>query len=487
MRNLDKIFKIIAFLALLLLSVTSKAQVPLYQLEYAPDSNYVIGANPLGEPIWVHVDSLAIVDSIYLRGDSLILLKNGSGQVYKSRIYDFNSSFVYYYDIPNPQSGDIWVPDEYDPSEKAKYYNGSSWVTFDFDGYVGNEGELSLANITTLWNAVRVRSTGGGSGSEIIVVGDTLINVEYDGIVPRLRLSIDTTVLNTFAGETQYLNPYIITGDTVGFYITVAQDTVLFQNTIDTSSNCCAPSIGSDTLYIGDHYVVLPSGEATTVGDTPTINMTLTGVNITGEVIDGSITPAKLDRTYLTAEVDGSITNEIELPSQTGNSGKYLTTNGTTPLWGSVAGNNRLKLSSGDYSTSSTSVSEWTGSNFRDTIQSTGWHKIEVYANFTTAATTTGIAFDITAAGHGYASGFYSASINDAADVSVRTHKNVNFLGADPIITSGVSSTSEDHTLYANVTCYISSGNIVIPKFGSEVSGSTATFKGFARLIITKL
>lgn len=36
---------------------------------------------------------------------------------------------------------------------------------------------------------------------------------------------------------------------------------------------------------------------------------------------------------YLTAEVDGSITNEIELPSQTGNSGKVLGTNGTSPAW----------------------------------------------------------------------------------------------------------------------------------------------------------
>lgn len=39
---------------------------------------------------------------------------------------------------------------------------------------------------------------------------------------------------------------------------------------------------------------------------------------------------------FLTAEVDGSITNEIELPSQTSQSGKYLTTNGTSPSWTTV-------------------------------------------------------------------------------------------------------------------------------------------------------
>lgn len=35
----------------------------------------------------------------------------------------------------------------------------------------------------------------------------------------------------------------------------------------------------------------------------------------------------------LTSEVDGSITNEIELPTQTGNNGKILTTDGSTPSW----------------------------------------------------------------------------------------------------------------------------------------------------------
>lgn len=37
--------------------------------------------------------------------------------------------------------------------------------------------------------------------------------------------------------------------------------------------------------------------------------------------------------TYLTTEVDGSVTNEIELPSQSGKTGKYLKTNGTSVSW----------------------------------------------------------------------------------------------------------------------------------------------------------
>lgn len=40
---------------------------------------------------------------------------------------------------------------------------------------------------------------------------------------------------------------------------------------------------------------------------------------------------------FLTSEVDGSITNEIELPSQTGQIGKILGTNGTSAVWQAAA------------------------------------------------------------------------------------------------------------------------------------------------------
>ncbi|MBI5324902.1 MAG: tail fiber domain-containing protein [Ignavibacteriae bacterium] len=40
---------------------------------------------------------------------------------------------------------------------------------------------------------------------------------------------------------------------------------------------------------------------------------------------------------YLTSEIDGSVTNEIELPSQTGNTGKYLKTDGTIASWSDVS------------------------------------------------------------------------------------------------------------------------------------------------------
>jgi hypothetical protein len=277
MRNLDKIFKVVAFLLLLLLSITSKAQVPLYQLEYAIDSNYVIGALPSGEPVWVHRDSLGF-----------------------GRIYDYNQTSIYYYDIPNPQKGDIYVDDQYDTGGKVWYYDGSDWVIFDYDSRIGNEGELSLRNSIAYWNRVGIRSTGLGSGSEVGVQGDTLIRVSYDEIVPILRLKIDTTTLLDLT--TQYLNPYIMGPDTVGFYLTIAQDTVLFVATADTTA-------GTVDIVTGTSPIII-TGDAT---HTPNVTIQNATTSQSGA---------------LTSTDWNTFNNKFNLPSLT--NGSVLFSNGTT-------------------------------------------------------------------------------------------------------------------------------------------------------------
>lgn len=62
---------------------------------------------------------------------------------------------------------------------------------------------------------------------------------------------------------------------------------------------------------IGSPYVVNNTApESTNTTDSGTIDFTQTGDNITAIVKDGSITPVKLDRTYLESEVDGDVNNE---------------------------------------------------------------------------------------------------------------------------------------------------------------------------------
>jgi len=65
------------------------------------------------------------------------------------------------------------------------------------------------------------------------------------------------------------------------------------------------------------------------------------------------------DAGYLTTEVDGSITNEIELPVQTGNSGKFLTTNGTAVSWDEVNSLPDQTNNAGKYLTTNGTAASW--------------------------------------------------------------------------------------------------------------------------------
>jgi hypothetical protein len=136
-----------------------------------------------------------------------------------------------------------------------------------------------------------------------LVSGTNIKTVNGNSLLGSGNVSISTI------DSTAYFDPYIIGSDTVGVILQESQDTVHFITTEST---------------------VVP--ESTTVSDSGTIDLTKTGYDISGVVVDGSITPAKLDRAYLTAYTE----NDPTIASQSGNNGKYLTTNGTTTSWATV-------------------------------------------------------------------------------------------------------------------------------------------------------
>lgn len=84
-----------------------------------------------------------------------------------------------------------------------------------------------------------------------------------------------------------------------------------------------------------------------------------TALSIAG-ALTGPDTISLSDRidTKLSVEVDGSVTNEIELPSQSGQSGKILSTNGSSPQWitDNVGTVTSVALSSSDLSVSGSPV-----------------------------------------------------------------------------------------------------------------------------------
>jgi hypothetical protein len=103
-----------------------------------------------------------------------------------------------------------------------------------------------------------------------------------------------------------------------------------------------------------------PTFRAIVAADIPTLNQNTTGTasNVTGTV---AIANGGTGQTTATAAFDALA------PSQTSNSGKYLTTNGTTTSWATVASTapafGRVVRTSGSVSTTSTSLVDLTGAS----------------------------------------------------------------------------------------------------------------------------
>lgn len=117
-------------------------------------------------------------------------------------------------------------------------------------------------------------------------------------------------------------------------------------------SGAYADLTGKPTLFDGEYNSLTNRPTIPTTTSQLTNNSGfLTGIN------SGQVTTA-LGYTPLQTEVDGSITNEIELASQAGQSGKVLSTNGTTTSWislpSAVGTNNAAGYGSGTVYTLST-------------------------------------------------------------------------------------------------------------------------------------
>jgi len=501
-----KFLKIVLFL---ILGFNTSAQIELFQLQWATDSSYVIGSLPSGEPVWVHIDSLGLADSIYLQGDSIIVLKKGSGQVYRSRIWDEND-YSSRYDIPNPQLNDL-----YGDGQKLYYWDGDSWELLDRDGEIGNEGLLGLQQIAT--NIIGLTSSSNGFDIKHIV-GINGIQISTNEL-DTINIGIDTTLFE--AGETQYLNPYVVTGDTTGFYLTVAQDTVLFVNTIDTAAYCCPPSLSGDTLFIAENYVQLPKenligGWGITATESPyytwniiadssqvatQYDLTLIGgsqtlsIDSTNRVFEISISGGNTVKFKDTGGVDSTTvvngygTTITESPANqfniTVDSSKFATAYDLTQVSGSNS--KVIDILGSDFTTSATSLQT---TDLAYTFPSTGTYEVKLYGTYTSSNTANGISFGYVESG-GLTASFVTGShyVYDrgtAASASTVGVRGVFGLSTS-IATASVANASSPLTIMSEILVTVSATGTLTFNFASESGSYSTTLLAGSSLIVEKL
>lgn len=167
--------------------------------------------------------------------------------------------------------------------------------------------------------------------AKIVVSGGNIISIE-DGT--ESDPTVDVAVKGISNTDQDHWNMGFIAsqwGNPNGVFVSLAED----YNNPQWFHNLALSKIaweGTSTQYMR------ANGTYTTFPSIP---------NNTNQLTNGS--------GFLTIEIDGSVTNEIELPTQSGQSGKYLTTNGSTTNWNNIpsiitqtlVGTNGISITSG--------------------------------------------------------------------------------------------------------------------------------------------
>ena len=151
------------------------------------------------------------------------------------------------------------------------------------------------------------------------------------------------------------------------------------------------PTVGQ-TLFTIDYTVgyidVFYNGVKLVLADdfvaTNGTSVTLTNATIAGDIIEFVVYILKaLTDTYSKAEANAAILTAV--PSQTGNSGKYLSTNGTATSWTTVDALPSQTGNSGKYLTTSGTAASWATLNVDPNVTSKGLyeHSKTISANYT--------------------------------------------------------------------------------------------------------
>lgn len=185
------------------------------------------------------------------------------------------------------------------------------------------------------------------------IVPDSCAALQIGNDTTRYGLLLPRVVDTAIAGQKRGLLVYRHLDSNIYFY-----NGIKWQRLGTGTSNgggICECEISQayvDSIYLQLQEWTLEQGYLYHIDEGWAVNISGDTVHVDSTVLDGRyvrhtdtaamlqlyITELEADNKYLQFEIDGDVTNELELPNQTGQAGKFLKTNGSTVSWENASG-----------------------------------------------------------------------------------------------------------------------------------------------------
>jgi hypothetical protein len=380
--------------------------------------------------------------SITLPANGQILRYNGSAWVNASPSY-----------LTNVDTSDIA-----NFSQKVRgLFTGSAPISINADGQISiaqagtsSDGYLS----STDWNTFNNKQSSGnyltdpaGNGIVARTAMNTTANRTITGTANRITLTNGDGVSGnpTVDISSSYAGQSSIT--TLGTVSTGTWNGAIVQSAYGGTGNGFTKFTGPATT---EKIFTLPNANATILTDNDAVTIAQGG----------------------TGQVTANAALNALLPSQTGNSGDFLTTNGTDASWTTISatGNNSTVLSS-DVATTSTTIANVTGLSFNVTSGLT--YKFRFFIAYSSAATAYGSRWSINGPSTTFLYYFSNYSLTATAMTNNQGLSGYNV----PAAANASSASTGSNIAIIEGIIRPSANGTVIARFASEVAGSAITAK----------
>lgn len=368
-------------------------------------------------------------------------------------------------------------------------YNGSAWVNSS-PSYLTSVDTSDISNFSQ-----KVRGLFTGS-APISINANGQISITQAGNSSNGYLSsTDWNTFNNKQSSGNYLNDPAGNGivartalnTTANRTITGTANRITLSNGDGVSGN---PTIDISSSYVGQSSITTLGTVSTGTWNSDIVQSAYGG---TGNGFTKFTGPTITEKTFTLPNANATILTDNDvvtiaqggtgqttanaalnalLPSQTGNSGDFLTTNGTDASWAtlSATGNNITVLSS-DIATTSTTIANVTGLSFSVTSGLT--YKFRFFITYTSAATTTGSRWSINGPSATFLYYFSSYSLTTTSITN-----NQGLSGYDvPAAANATSAATGSNIAIIEGIIKPSANGTVIARFASEVSGNAITAK----------